>query len=169
MIKWLEKKTKRCPKCSEPIEKNAGCNHMTCRCGHQFCWLCLGPFPNCNCGHFEDESRRAAAALQRQQQPRAAGAFGAFDPFAAAGGDSDDDFGGGGGGLGFGFNFGAGLGGGGRRRRPAPRRGQRRGADDGFPAYDPAAFERAARRRGGGGGHDWGGGQALGSGRRASG
>lgn len=25
-----------CPKCNEPIEKNGGCNHMRCRCGHNF-------------------------------------------------------------------------------------------------------------------------------------
>jgi len=66
MLKWLEKKTKKCPKCKESIEKDSGCNHMTCRCGAQFCWLCLGPFPNCNCGHFEAESQRAANDLQRR-------------------------------------------------------------------------------------------------------
>lgn len=29
---------KICPQCRTPIEKNEGCNHMTCRCGHEFDW-----------------------------------------------------------------------------------------------------------------------------------
>lgn len=31
----------KCPMCKEPISKNEGCIHMTCRCGHSFCWICL--------------------------------------------------------------------------------------------------------------------------------
>ncbi|KAF8470826.1 hypothetical protein BDZ91DRAFT_638502, partial [Kalaharituber pfeilii] len=30
----------RCPSCSNVIELNQGCNHMTCICGHQFCYVC---------------------------------------------------------------------------------------------------------------------------------
>lgn len=38
---WIVKNTKQCPFCGAAIEKNKGCNHMTCTsCGYEFCWLC---------------------------------------------------------------------------------------------------------------------------------
>jgi ariadne-1 len=53
--KWIMANTKNCPKCKNPIEKNGGCMHMTCRppggCHHEFCWICLKDWKghvNCN-------------------------------------------------------------------------------------------------------------------------
>jgi ariadne-1 len=41
-VKWLLQFTQDCPKCTSPIQKNGGCNHMSCKkCGHQYCWVCL--------------------------------------------------------------------------------------------------------------------------------
>jgi hypothetical protein len=42
--RWFSENSKKCPECSHPIQKNEGCNHMTCRCGCHFCWLCLENF-----------------------------------------------------------------------------------------------------------------------------
>ena len=36
---------KKCPNCSTPIEKAAGCQHLSCRCGAHICWNCLKYFP----------------------------------------------------------------------------------------------------------------------------
>ncbi|KAI9026581.1 RING finger protein [Phycomyces nitens] len=42
-MKWLNEYTKECPNCETPIEKNGGCNHMTCKkCRYEFCWVCIG-------------------------------------------------------------------------------------------------------------------------------
>ena len=53
---WKFANTRNCPGCFKPIQKNAGCIHMTCRtntgggCGHQFCWLCGADWWNHNRG-----------------------------------------------------------------------------------------------------------------------
>jgi len=48
---WTQKNAKICPNCKAVIEKNGGCNHMTCRsCKHQFCWLCLAKYES---NHWE--------------------------------------------------------------------------------------------------------------------
>ncbi|KAH6712572.1 hypothetical protein BKA61DRAFT_692712 [Leptodontidium sp. MPI-SDFR-AT-0119] len=38
---YIKRNTKTCPRCLWAMEKTEGCNHMTCHCGHSFCWLCL--------------------------------------------------------------------------------------------------------------------------------
>lgn len=46
IFQWIAenkgKEIKHCTKCRTLIEKNQGCQHMTCRgCRHEFCWLCF--------------------------------------------------------------------------------------------------------------------------------
>uniref|UniRef100_A0A804MW08 RBR-type E3 ubiquitin transferase n=1 Tax=Zea mays TaxID=4577 RepID=A0A804MW08_MAIZE len=58
---WVVANTKRCPMCRRPIEKNHGCNHMTCGapCHHQFCWLCLDPWDHHRgCTRYDSRRRR---------------------------------------------------------------------------------------------------------------
>ena len=44
-------KVKRCPKCKYFIEKNYGCNHMTCSfCKYEFCWICFQEYKS---GHYD--------------------------------------------------------------------------------------------------------------------
>lgn len=50
-LNWIMANAKMCPnkKCQRPIEKNQGCNHITCKvCGADFCWVCTGPWKDHN-------------------------------------------------------------------------------------------------------------------------
>jgi len=55
-VTWIKANTKLCTKCNTNIEKNQGCNHMTCsRCKHEFCWLCTKDWKNHNnCNYDKD-------------------------------------------------------------------------------------------------------------------
>ncbi|KAI9696630.1 MAG: hypothetical protein M1820_008079 [Bogoriella megaspora] len=76
---WISANTKECPKCNSTIEKNGGCNHMTCRkCKNEFCWICMGVWSEhgtswYNCNRFEEKSgsdARDAQAKSRQSLER---------------------------------------------------------------------------------------------------
>ncbi|EEC05346.1 RING finger protein, putative, partial [Ixodes scapularis] len=54
---WMQEHSKKCPHCAVSIEKQDGCNKMTCwRCGTYFCWLCAVPLKSATnpYQHFSD-------------------------------------------------------------------------------------------------------------------
>ena len=71
---WISANTKECPKCNSTIEKNGGCNHMTCRkCRHEFCWMCMGVWSEhgtswYNCNRFEEKSGSEARDAQAKSR-----------------------------------------------------------------------------------------------------
>ncbi|KAG7415875.1 putative E3 ubiquitin-protein ligase ARI4 [Fusarium oxysporum f. sp. rapae] len=44
-----ENRTVNCPRCGRMIELAEACNHMTCPCGQEFCFICGRVWHNCNC------------------------------------------------------------------------------------------------------------------------
>eukprot|EP01085_Mycamoeba_gemmipara_P003589 Mycagemm_TRINITY_DN7744_c0_g1::TRINITY_DN7744_c0_g1_i1::g.3589::m.3589 type:complete len:163 gc:universal TRINITY_DN7744_c0_g1_i1:148-636(+) len=59
---WSKGNAKKCPQCRATIQKNEGCNHMTCAsCKYQWCWLCEGPYQP---GHFDLTNLRGCPGMQ---------------------------------------------------------------------------------------------------------
>ncbi|KAI6135278.1 hypothetical protein EV401DRAFT_519889 [Pisolithus croceorrhizus] len=54
----------RCPGCSQLIELDMGCFHMTCRCRTEFCYLCKERWKTCSCPEW-DGRQLIAVAQQR--------------------------------------------------------------------------------------------------------
>lgn len=60
---------RNCISCNEFIEKNGGCNHMTCRCGAQFCWACGSPWKgHTACAMNPTKTRTVTIAKTRNTQ-----------------------------------------------------------------------------------------------------
>ncbi|EGP92513.1 uncharacterized protein MYCGRDRAFT_32094 [Zymoseptoria tritici IPO323] len=45
----------RCFQCGRMVDLTIGCNHMTCHCGGQFCYVCGAPWKTCECPQWEEE------------------------------------------------------------------------------------------------------------------
>jgi ariadne-1 len=76
-VTWILANTKKCPKCNVAIEKNHGCNHMTCgSCRYEFCWLCKGPWSDhgsatggyYKCNRYEADKGAAAFAEEAKAE-----------------------------------------------------------------------------------------------------
>ena len=52
---YLLKLGKMCPHCGQLVQKQFGCDHITCICGGHFCWVC-------GLGHYVEASRREGGA-----------------------------------------------------------------------------------------------------------
>ena len=50
MLAWATSGTVQiCPHCSSLVERSSGCNHMTCKCGGDFCYQCGRAGHSCRC------------------------------------------------------------------------------------------------------------------------
>ncbi|KAF9029115.1 hypothetical protein BDZ89DRAFT_1065639 [Hymenopellis radicata] len=56
-----------CPGCRTLVELSMGCNHVLCRCGTQFCYVCSGKWGACRCALAP---RRASTMVQRRSMLR---------------------------------------------------------------------------------------------------
>ncbi|XP_044490141.1 probable E3 ubiquitin-protein ligase ARI2 isoform X2 [Mangifera indica] len=73
-VNWITVHTKPCPKCHKPVEKNGGCNLVSCICGQAFCWLCGGAtgrdhtwsrIAGHSCGHYKEDKANKTERAKR--------------------------------------------------------------------------------------------------------
>ncbi|XVF68180.1 hypothetical protein PTKIN_Ptkin10aG0183600 [Pterospermum kingtungense] len=73
-VNWFTVHTKPCPKCHKPVEKNGGCNLVSCICGQAFCWLCGGAtgrdhtwssIAGHSCGRYKEDREKKTERAKR--------------------------------------------------------------------------------------------------------
>ncbi|KAH6959241.1 hypothetical protein DER45DRAFT_644538 [Fusarium avenaceum] len=45
---------RQCAQCQHMVSLTTGCNHITCHCGFQFCYVCGEKWKTCRCPHFHE-------------------------------------------------------------------------------------------------------------------
>ena len=71
----LKSQCKDCPKCHNGVlisEKNA-CNHMTCTCGHEWCWMCYGDWSKHGGDYYACRFYKDRKDLQEEEKKKAMG------------------------------------------------------------------------------------------------
>ncbi|KAH7001229.1 hypothetical protein EDB80DRAFT_87264 [Ilyonectria destructans] len=58
-----------CPQCARMLSLLTGCNHITCVCGAQFCYLCGERWPNCDCEMYGHHDQMLAIHLRPGRKP----------------------------------------------------------------------------------------------------
>ncbi|KAF3435630.1 hypothetical protein FNV43_RR22721 [Rhamnella rubrinervis] len=73
-VNWITVNTKPCPKCHKPVEKNGGCNLVSCICGQAFCWLCAAAtgrdhtwsnISGHSCGRYKEDQDKKSERAKR--------------------------------------------------------------------------------------------------------
>ncbi|KLJ06542.1 hypothetical protein EMPG_10060 [Blastomyces silverae] len=59
---------RRCYNCHSMVELTAGCRHITCKCGSEFCYTCGARWRTCEC--TEDDQRRRQGEIETRQFER---------------------------------------------------------------------------------------------------
>ncbi|KEQ71256.1 hypothetical protein M436DRAFT_65408 [Aureobasidium namibiae CBS 147.97] len=62
-----------CNRCKSVVQLSMGCNHVTCRCGHQFCYVCGAPWKTCGCQQWSERNLQQILAIQNREEPLPAG------------------------------------------------------------------------------------------------
>ncbi|GMM30982.1 E3 ubiquitin-protein ligase [Martiniozyma asiatica (nom. inval.)] len=81
---WITTNTKDCPNCRNAIEKNGGCNHMSCtQCQYHFCWICMGKWSthkdSYNCNRYVESTSKEKIESSRKLLEKYVFYFSRFD------------------------------------------------------------------------------------------
>lgn len=59
---------KRCYNCNALVEHKEACQHMTCRCGTDFCYVCCRQWRTCSCTMEQLEDLKSTAKARREER-----------------------------------------------------------------------------------------------------